>query len=439
MCVYSLVSDTHALPAGYATLPTITDENGATLALKYTTTLESDWYVNYQLRDDWSYQIDQVACFTTFGSYSEWYLLTLWLRNTANNTSAWVDIVYLENIASNIDAISYIVHNENTPSWPYESWQFHGEESLFENSQQIWYSLFPSNPSSGWDVPWVAYICPRVIYILQVSWHLDLSGIVTYYYSINWTFLRSVKEILPPVLVSESVAAIRFFVWQNYNDIKQWYWGSGSAQSLTNFQTWRLYDWNITGTMVWEFFSSTGATDNVWIPTIPSILSLSSIENDWWTWNILDPEEPVDYFVDCSSYLDVWCYISWFWDWITDKISSFFDWLFPTINFSGWTNTCYVEWENEWFTGTGYAIGYLQKVANIFALVIPLPPEEWEQICTFDWLQTMEYRREYVGSYFWMVKTENPDEFNWLDKLLLLTFSVITAIYIYSITHRHHD
>lgn len=143
-------------------------------------------------------------------------------------------------------------------------------------------------------------------------------------------------------------------------------------------------------------------------------------------------------FSICTSFLDVWCYIEWFYNGFSSTINSFTSFFSFDVSFTGNSNNC-LSWSTSGFGSWITSISYFQKVANLFVLVIPLPPLEWSMICTFDWLQPMKYRRKYEWQITEMTITNIPDDYNGFDTILLLFFSLCAWTYLYHLTHKTHD
>lgn len=93
----------------------------------------------------------------------------------------------------------------------------------------------------------------------------------------------------------------------------------------------------------------------------------------------------VDYFAECTSFLDVWCYVKWLYNSVIAKIGEWIDSLFPNISFSGSFDSC----------GSGSTVSssgtYMQRIANVIAIVNPLPPDDGDIICILWWSWQVDY------------------------------------------------
>lgn len=251
-------------------------------------------------------------------------------------------------------------------------------------------------------------------------------------------------------------------VWSNY-----WYWLSpfwsnipGAYATFINnmFNAWDLENlmpfitsspnsstfyfntlWNWSR-QVW-FGDMTSNIVDIWSG---STLPLESILSDFYTW---DPN--VDYtmtgstgggstwsgiFDDCSA-LQIGCYIEKSYYAIRDWIGGFF----PDISFSWEFNAC-GSWSTISSTGS-----YLQKFANVIAIVNPFPPEEWTNLCLLVvWSWVLDYQRlipeenffaHYIPGEVPMLEGDGRVVY-WQTVVDIFVIIVFTMIIFYS---KHHD
>lgn len=94
----------------------------------------------------------------------------------------------------------------------------------------------------------------------------------------------------------------------------------------------------------------------------------------WWTWTT------IDYYADCTSFLDVWCYIKGSYN----AIKWFFSSLIPSIAWQGSMESCSWSWvvTQSWI---------LAPLSNLIAILNPFPPPDGTTICTLIWTQTIHY------------------------------------------------
>lgn len=106
----------------------------------------------------------------------------------------------------------------------------------------------------------------------------------------------------------------------------------------------------------------------------------------WWSGSNTGTGDTVDYFADCTSFLDdVWCYVVGFYDSIVAKISDWIKSLFPDVSFSGSFDSC----------GSGSTISssgtFMQRLWNVIAIVNPIPPDDGDVICILWWSWQIDY------------------------------------------------
>lgn len=143
---------------------------------------------------------------------------------------------------------------------------------------------------------------------------------------------------------------------------------TNEERSVDLFDNFMIWDWTFNETPVEWFWAS-------WIQTIT-----------WWTGST---GTGTGIFDDCW-FLEVWCYLEAIWG----QITWFFDYLFPEISFSGSADTC-MSWS---ISSTG---SYMQKFANIIAIINPIPPDEWSVICTLFWTWLVDYQSAIgTGNFF---------------------------------------
>lgn len=147
---------------------------------------------------------------------------------------------------------------------------------------------------------------------------------------------------------------------------------------LSSFLTWTTEIYNDIRYPAWWFYGSTGYID-------------LQLPNTW-------GETPIDYFEECISFLDVWCYLEWVWN-------AFKDWILPdySINWNGETFNCVMWWTGgiySWSTAGNQSISLVQRFANIVSIVNPLPPPEWSEVCLFSWeKETVDYWNGWVNIF----------------------------------------
>lgn len=160
-----------------------------------------------------------------------------------------------------------------------------------------------------------------------------------------------------------------------------------------------------------EWFNSSGFSGASVIPPINPPGDIT----EWW-------------FDDCTSFLDVGCYISN----SVSNIFTFFQWFFPSITWTSSFNSC------DFSTSTG-ATWVFDRFNGVIKLLNPIPPLEWENICFlwywWIWSGAMSYQRifpdenwfahyvpnavpEYVRDMDWKVAWQSI-----LDIFMIIMFS----------------
>ena len=329
--------------------------------------------------------------------------------------------------------------------------------SLYSNSQGA--SIFsydilivPTIPNSKWwdTTQWMFCISPRMKRIAW-SWVANVDGIYLYdlkysYYSwptgvfgFDFHSFTSYGIYWRQVYRDSTYAtSYPFFEWHNRGELQPWdssTWTTIYFRYLQTLMNWAkvtefmndIFPSSLNNTIpqwLWVNFSSTGSTYEYPPTATGSII-------------------PVDYYENCWSILtNLKCYLSWIAnrmkDWLISLKDIIFSYLLPDISFTWNSNDC-LSGSTSGFSWSIAKISYFQKVANLFVLVIPIPPIEWQMICTFDWLQPMIYRRASDWTFLNPEISVLPDTFNWSDSLLLLCFSMFTTVYLYNLTHKKND
>lgn len=332
--------------------------------------------------------------------------------------------------------------------------------STLKNSTTLQRSFFQFTlePSDLGRCPWLTSDCILVVqprfYIKNtlIAWWTYIPYIdYTFYYDSNYEsiFIRSYFWDL-----TESWYTPTFF-----ESTLSFFW-------ITTWWYWQLINWDIktptyTQSLIWYVFRRTNGS-----PSDDTILRDFFVWNTWsllsayfpsWLWSTQVNSQIIvngfststwssstgstnSFYDQCRSWYEVGCYISWLWSQFWSTILDAFLWIMPDITFNWATNDCFGTWSTSGFGSGITEIWYFQKVANLFVLVIPLPPTEWSSICTYEWLQEMQYRRAYTWSITQKVKTTTPDTYNGFDTLLLLVFTLAWASYLYALTHnKPHD
>lgn len=225
----------------------------------------------------------------------------------------------------------------------------------------------------------------------------------------------------------------------------QWlesYWFDSAIEVMKEVITWSWTDNNLlTPTSYYDYFWA------IWYYSW-----------SWGTWSTT-----TDYFADCTSFLDVGCYVAWAYNGIVDKAATFrdsvFSWLLGlldpfrvNISWNQPLDTCGVG-IGTWST-SGSWVGVIQRMTNVLHVLNPMAPSEWSSICTLWWPWTVQYAMLIPEENFWKKylhwqidpRLESTGEIaegiNFIDLITIIAF----AYYIFhgsqfwgSISHWIHD
>ncbi len=156
---------------------------------------------------------------------------------------------------------------------------------------------------------------------------------------------------------------------------KSWFWYS----TLNAYSSGTGWSWNSTN---WGSGTLGGMTTNTTWSNVPG-------------WADTDK-----YFAWCSSWTDIGCYIrgftASFFDSIKDWFSTVLGYFFPDVSFNGMSDTCLGSSSGSTSTGSmlsssGVTTGFVQKVANIFVVLLPTAPPDWSTVCTLDGQKIIHY------------------------------------------------
>ena len=232
-----------------------------------------------------------------------------------------------------------------------------------------------------WSYPDSHVICGVFDYIVKVSWWEYGS----YFYSQNWFiyndenwYIVNQKEVFTGsnalwIKISNNAWFSPKYFWGayrydfndalNYSNEENAFISDMRQNYLKQFLTWVTLDTPDIHYPMWYYFWSKW----VYIP-------------GWsWTWSTW-------FFGNCTSFINVWCYIQWLYNATISFLWSFF----PSIEWTGNSSSCI---SFSWSTASGvvspvsysWSNSYLQNVVNLFSLAMPLPPPEWSDVCLLWW------------------------------------------------------
>lgn len=383
--LFCIVRDTNAIPLGSYLTRDLVQTWGTTIGIP-----TNSFSVGYQFTtfsDDW---IDSIYhylwCVKITTNTTDGYLFTAGILPLSNNGTAWVD--YILTSSGNYRYVNYLVHNDATSTDSVTA----RNPAIEGNTTAITDFVLPKNINSWGSSPWEWVLCINSSFRHNFSSKLfDLIAITYWYYWFtDWTFLYSTTDFTAnPILISS------FFPNNYYTNIHNYYNTQKQALFSESSASWTVQKYIRTNqqsntsafysSLPREFMWWTWSLQYVWWNTLPMHFWYSIQDNTYSTWWTDEPWSQTDYFEDCGSFLDVWCYVSGFFDWIVDKITGFFDYLFPDISFNWSFNSCWTFDDSE-------AIWLFQRFANIIAFINPFPPEETIEICTIYWPKTISYQ-----------------------------------------------
>ena len=209
--------------------------------------------------------------------------------------------------------------------------------------------------------------------------------VISYVTDITWTRINTVRyynyndistnnfwysEIIDSVIINPSLTSLVDGAWWLITNWAYPNWYANNSGWILSF----LYWWPDYSAPTYYVEDSGIILDYLSWLTIPSNRpftttaplyygsSWSTISSSWTTvWSGI--------FDECWTF-EIGCYLEAIWN----QITWFFDSLFPEISFSGNFNSCW--------SGTSSSWTYMQKIANMIAIINPIPPEEWEIVCT---------------------------------------------------------
>lgn len=264
-------------------------------------------------------------------------------------------------------------------NWKWYDWIF-DELSLYSYDYFVWNN--ENAQARYWSIFYTWYSEDGI-------WVSDTNSLNPHYYFDSWRYMFSTSGY-PDYPVSNSY----YLNWQ------YWIFLFSNASSSGHVTT-----------PAWYFYGSSWYTN----------VETSTGTTGTWT----------DYFSDCSSFLDVGCYISWFWDWVTWTISGWFVSLFPDVSWSAaYTNGC-SSW--SWWTWSNLSwswIWYIEKLQTFMLVVIPLSPPEWTEYCLLWWFTwTIEYQK-YVPS-------DMKNQVEWYGSIFDVIFLLLMGYIMIATIMRH--
>lgn len=495
--IFSLVQDTSALTFGpFLSTPQLPDIYSTT-GVPYTqisswsiidVVVYSEIYPTYQL-------YDMFSCAILDSTTSTGYLFSQWFTNASISSASVFE--------SNFHWVSFSFWID--PSNPFTDWWVPIYTVFQDYLWSWWeivswlpLTVFPRIPNSAWLVPDSAVFCVQTHYTLNISdWWTPgvyVSGQDWSYYNFSdggyyydtLTYTATPYWILLYGNPSPSIS------WLLYTSDAAWYY------SIVSDAT-RYFYYGINSRppdFVTDFMNNIGGTGSVatslpdWLSSTYSIIDEPigpvdpvPLPGEVIKWDYIENiDNPVPEVPTCSFSFDgdgFSCLASWigyagdlviYWlkfvvntlidiaNWVIgifdrivraivdfpSTVYDFFVGLIPDISYSGVSSTCLSEnWTGSTVGfGSGItSISYFQKVVNLFTLMVPIPPQEWGDICTFSHGQVeIEYRRASTnsGQIFWATRSNTPDTFNGFDQIFILIFAFCTAAYVYLLNHKPH-
>lgn len=185
--------------------------------------------------------------------------------------------------------------------------------------------------------------------------------------------------------------------------------------------------------LIKEFLSGTWyTTDNIINPLPYYYGTTNYIDGNI----VTDSTGWIDYYADCTSFLDVGCYIKGSYN----AIKGFFTGLVPSIAWSGSMESCAWSWVIT-------QSGILAPLTDLIALLNPFPPPEGTMVCTLLGTSEIKYHVLVPEHNFWEVYGWNqvPEQLKTdmfvagnqtvIDVLAMFVFTVL----VFTTLHKKND
>lgn len=289
--------------------------------------------------------------------------------------------------------VYYEWKDSSTPYYGYETEPYHNWISYYASGGNVDQYIFDKDWNSIYSTVW------------YISWDKD---------SLYWTHKDDMVMCSVEHFIYVAPGSSKSWLWIRWSDRYVYYGNTTQHDSMyytgTNSSnrddyywvrlndtwyispkyqwfSWRISfsnpDWsNDQDEKIWkavkEYLSYTGST---WL-YISSPLPFM-----YWTTNYIDGSSTwwtnswwIDYYSDCTSFIDVWCYIKWSYN----SIKWFFTGLVPSI---AW------QWSMESCAWSGVITqnGVLAPLSNLIAILNPFPPPGGTTVCTLLWTQIIHY------------------------------------------------
>lgn len=287
---------------------------------------------------------------------SSWYLWTIWQWPCDGYNNGWWTSLYFE--------------------YPDKIWVYIDRCDVWNTAPTRVYTWWLFTLRTPFDSSWLNPLEYVITFTVVTNWGTDIPWVS------DWVYVKSYIWTAYNNFEGKQVWAV-----YDFTDLNSWMWLK-ITWDLCSFCTYvpkvyrELYNnsyisyapantdfsWQL---WVLEFLHWLPPWENItyWLYDFlwSSWTSISLTWTDIWTWEI-------DFYKDCTSFLDIWCYVVW-------TVNKFAYWiwsLFIDLSFQGATDTCF-SWSTSSWT-------YMQKLANLIAVVNPIPPWSWSVICTmFVW------------------------------------------------------
>lgn len=356
------------------------------------------WFVTQQ----WSTQYAIMQKYNTAWTYFFSYAIVIRVEKTWNASTYSGSIIQFWNNSDCWDTSCIVSLWFDIVQTPFSGW-LHYAMRILKWNYFNWEPILildlddydQTNCAQWWTESDCIYVVKPNFIVSNLPWSVGtyFTSIDTYFYSVwtqvkhasfnsNWnlttqTFYQSFLDLFYDTQNLGSLISTNtdFTTWYSH------YWEDTSVSPVTV----KMYAWadataRATDTYITQFLTSfSGAID----ATLPNWLGATSIITQWqsWTWGTWTG---TDFFADCWSFLDVWCYVKWSYEWIKQSISDFFISFMPTFWFSWNFDSCGSF--ASWTTQTTFS-----KFTNIIALINPFPPANNTEICTIFWSRTIVY------------------------------------------------
>lgn len=433
VCIYSMVSDTHALTYNGSNIYSLPDLSinstvyspvSSTVKTSYTSITGATIFYGLQ-------------CFRMYDLPQNWYLYSFWF-SPYQNEYFWVHF----QTANTWTGVQLFIKMQWTDFNPF-LWQW-------VTPYEYEFDLF-NIPDAYWNTTDEFVVC------LAPGMYLDDATTDVYLDYINvllfWLedglvshYIWEPPTWLEPIIRIWSYSPLTS-AWSNlfYSQMTETQYNAISTENLyleaSNFSTYRT--WGNNGGTINTVYPDTLTmddfifwTDNSWYMLPYNLfdwfsLSWETIYNDSDFNNWGGGGTGTNYFEECTSFIDVWCYIQGLWNTFYNWISSFF----VSIGFTGTFDSCSVDFSTDDAT-------FRDKLNNFLAFLNPFMPPAGATICAVWWQEELQYSRLVPEQNFFELYLPEAPEYLTISPFIVweqTIFDIILiSVMIWMILYKNH-